>query len=181
MGYLEHFAPLVRSIACKLSFDPAIRDDLTQEGLLKVFSLSLTIPEPEIYSNDNTTFITRSVANRMRDYLRVERIRGSLIPEAFSKEEAFEIEQDPVSVSVSQIKRTIEAQDHRVLDEIYQPSENLNWFLRKRRIIYRQFNGLTEDYWGLYAMREYFNMSEWEFRQSVKRIRSAASAVFRIK
>src|SRR5262245_51943759 len=118
--------PIIRKIASRFNVSPTEREDLIQEGYLKVLAILKEDPEKDFESEEGVRILKACVSNAMTDVLRKRVVR-------FSREKVLEdgsgflahddeFKKMAEQESLRELSLFLSDIEKRVLKEIYEPS-----------------------------------------------------------
>ena len=193
MDCVALYEPMVRQLAHKYATSPEHTDDLLQEGLIKLHCVSKKYEDTDFSTVDWRKRFYVIAKNAIIDYLRVQskfenrRLRedASAVQALVDKipcergQQAFE---DLVLQNAfKELSRLLSNRDSRVLQELLYPSEDFQWFVRQKEMVYYVMGKhmkfrepKSQDPLCDYTVGQYLDMDTREFKSSVDRIRSTA-------
>ncbi len=190
MQTITHFAPMVRSLAAGFTQNPETREDLVQEGLIKILKIQKKNPSADFTSEDWRRRIYVMIKNCMIDHVRKSSRRDKFHCETDQESEPqhrdtrapSQFEVLAGNYAVDELMRLLPELERRVLRELLDPSDEFRFFVRKKRALRNITKGHIKylptsdknDFQDL-TLSEFLGINPIRFHEAIVNIREVAS------
>lgn len=184
----DFYWPMAKSLARTFSGSTETREDLMQEGLLKIYSTIEKYPKADYSSSDWKAQAYVIMKHAMIDHVRKlsRRSKVQVSEEAIPlgnipTQEASQFENLCSEYALQELHRFLPILENLILQEILKPSEEYRLFARKKRAvfnIYNKFYGLEDppkyELQQEATLADYFQITTPRVREAMQRIKSIA-------